>query len=397
MYSSQITEWRKLRDAGLLAGKKPGEKVGRPVGGAGRDRPADPGAGPEPPSVGENRSGAGDHGKSSRALGGDLRERGHATTGPGSVDRLLRRTRRHRRADPDRGGVDRAGQGHPGPATRRRAGRCARAGGPAGAGEQAVRRGGAGGAGGAELAAVRRQAADRRSTPPCWRRARICARSPRCTGSWARTRRSRTGAGRPRTRRGSVPELQATGPRQVYSWDITKLAGPAKGQYFDCYVMIDIYSRYIVGAHVHHTETAALAVELMTEVFGVQGVPQVVHADRGTSMTSKPVAALLDDLRRHPIPFPAKGFQRQPVLRGVEQDDEIRAGVPRAVHLAEPPPGSSSASSWTTTTITIVLRGSAERCALLRRADTRSGLQHISGGVVLVAGRCSCHRPGERV
>jgi putative transposase len=94
----------------------------------------------------------------------------------------------------------------------------------------------------------------------------------------------------------AVPELQATGPRQVYSWDITKLAGPVKGQYFDCYVMIDIYSRYIVGAHVHNTEAAALAVELMTEIFGVQGVPHVVHADRGTSMTSKPVAALLDDL-----------------------------------------------------------------------------------------------------
>jgi len=78
----------------------------------------------------------------------------------------------------------------------------------------------------------------------------------------------------------TVPELQATGPRQVYSWDITKLAGPVKGQYFDCYVMIDIYSRYIVGAHVHNTEAAVLAVELMTEIFGVKGVPTVVHADR---------------------------------------------------------------------------------------------------------------------
>jgi len=94
----------------------------------------------------------------------------------------------------------------------------------------------------------------------------------------------------------AVPELQATRPRQVYSWDITKLLGPTRGQYFDCYVMIDIYSRYIVGAHVHNTETAMLAVDLMTEVFGVQGVPHVVHADRGTSMTSKPVATLLDDL-----------------------------------------------------------------------------------------------------
>ncbi|NGN85606.1 DDE-type integrase/transposase/recombinase, partial [Arthrobacter silviterrae] len=77
---------------------------------------------------------------------------------------------------------------------------------------------------------------------------------------------------------------------------ITKLAGPIKGKYYDCYVMIDIYSRYIVGAYVHATETGELAVEMMKEIFGIHGVPQIVHADRGTSMTSKTVAALLSDL-----------------------------------------------------------------------------------------------------
>ena len=92
------------------------------------------------------------------------------------------------------------------------------------------------------------------------------------------------------------PELVATAPRQVYSWDITKLAGPVKGTYFDAYVMIDIYSRYIVGAHVHAHESGLLAKELMEQIFAVHGVPQVVHADRGTSMTSKTVAALLADL-----------------------------------------------------------------------------------------------------
>jgi len=92
------------------------------------------------------------------------------------------------------------------------------------------------------------------------------------------------------------PELVATAPRQVYSWDITKLAGPVKGTYFDAYVMIDIYSRYIVGAHVHAHESGVLAKELMEQIFTVHGVPQVVHADRGTSMTSKTVAALLADL-----------------------------------------------------------------------------------------------------
>lgn len=94
----------------------------------------------------------------------------------------------------------------------------------------------------------------------------------------------------------AIPELVATGPGQVYSWDITKLAGPVKGTYFDCYVMIDIFSRYIVGAHVHTSEAGVLAVEMMKEIFAIHGTPQVVHADRGTSMTSKTVAALLSDL-----------------------------------------------------------------------------------------------------
>jgi putative transposase len=94
----------------------------------------------------------------------------------------------------------------------------------------------------------------------------------------------------------AIPELVATGPGQVYTWDITKLAGPVKGTYFDCYVMIDIFSRYIVGAHVHSCEAGVLAVEMMKEIFEIHGTPTVVHADRGTSMTSKTVASLLSDL-----------------------------------------------------------------------------------------------------
>ncbi|MGP9605089.1 MULTISPECIES: IS3 family transposase [unclassified Brachybacterium] len=93
-----------------------------------------------------------------------------------------------------------------------------------------------------------------------------------------------------------VPELVATGPGQVYTWDITKLPGPAKGVYYDAYVMIDIYSRYLVGVHVHARESGPLAKEMMREVFGIHGIPKVVHADRGTSMTSKSVATLLSDL-----------------------------------------------------------------------------------------------------
>jgi transposase InsO family protein len=92
------------------------------------------------------------------------------------------------------------------------------------------------------------------------------------------------------------PELVAHAPRQVYTWDITKLAGPVKGVYFDAYVMIDIYSRYIVGVRVHAREAGPLAETMMRQVFDTHGVPHVVHADRGTSMTSKSVAELLEDL-----------------------------------------------------------------------------------------------------
>ena len=93
-----------------------------------------------------------------------------------------------------------------------------------------------------------------------------------------------------------VPELIATAPGQVYSWDITKLAGPVKGVYYDAYVMIDIFSRYIVGAIVHSCEDGLLAKEMMQGAFGVHGTPEVVHSDGGPSMTSKTVTTLLADL-----------------------------------------------------------------------------------------------------
>ena len=124
-----------------------------------------------------------------------------------------------------------------------------------------------------------------------------------------------------------------TGPGQVYTWDITKLPGPVKGVYYDAYVMIDIYSRYIVGDRVHARESGPLAEDMMREVFDVHGVPHVVHADRGTSMTSKSRRDLLDDLERDPLALPAEGEQRQPVQRGLVQDLEVRAGLPRPVRV----------------------------------------------------------------
>jgi len=95
------------------------------------------------------------------------------------------------------------------------------------------------------------------------------------------------------------PELLATGPNQVWSWDITKLLGPAKWTYFHLYVILDIFSRYVVGWMVAPRETAELAKRLIAETCAKQGIVSgdlTIHADRGTSMTSKPVALLMADL-----------------------------------------------------------------------------------------------------
>jgi putative transposase len=95
------------------------------------------------------------------------------------------------------------------------------------------------------------------------------------------------------------PELAATGPNQVYSWDITKLHGPAKWVYYHLYVILDIYSRYAVGWMVATRESAALAEKLIAATCAKQGIARgqlSLHADRGSSMTSKPVALLLADL-----------------------------------------------------------------------------------------------------
>jgi len=95
------------------------------------------------------------------------------------------------------------------------------------------------------------------------------------------------------------PELLATAPNQVWSWDITKLLGPAKWTYFYLYVILDIFSRYVVGWLVAHQELASLAERLIADTAAKQAIAQgelTVHADRGSSMTSKPVAFLLADL-----------------------------------------------------------------------------------------------------
>jgi putative transposase len=95
------------------------------------------------------------------------------------------------------------------------------------------------------------------------------------------------------------PELVATAPKQVWSWDITKLKGPAKLVYFYLYVILDIFSRYVVGWMIAEAENAGLAERLIEQSCFKQGVAPnqlTLHADRGSAMTSKTVAQLLAEL-----------------------------------------------------------------------------------------------------
>jgi len=97
----------------------------------------------------------------------------------------------------------------------------------------------------------------------------------------------------------ATPRLVAKGPNQVWTWDITKLLGPAKWTYYHLYVVIDIFSRYVVGWLLADRESAALAKRLLGETCARQEISPgnlTIHADKGTSMTSKAVAQLYADL-----------------------------------------------------------------------------------------------------
>jgi putative transposase len=95
------------------------------------------------------------------------------------------------------------------------------------------------------------------------------------------------------------PELLATRPNELWSWDITRLLGPSKWTYFYLYVILDVYSRYVVGWMVALQEAVHLAEPLFLETCHKQGIQPgqlTLHADRGNPMNSKPMALLLADL-----------------------------------------------------------------------------------------------------
>ncbi|HEX4813174.1 MAG TPA: IS3 family transposase [Nonomuraea sp.] len=103
------------------------------------------------------------------------------------------------------------------------------------------------------------------------------------------------------------PYLAARAPNEIWSWDITKLPGPATRQFYDLYVMIDIFSRYVVHWEIHLRESGELARQFMENSLLANGgiAPQTIHSDNGTAMTSKPVTdllATLDIIKSHSRP-----------------------------------------------------------------------------------------------
>src|SRR2546426_11980084 len=89
------------------------------------------------------------------------------------------------------------------------------------------------------------------------------------------------------------PQLLATAPNELWSWDITKLLGPAKWTYFYLYVILDVFSRYVVGWMVAHRESAEIARKLIEDTClkqQIQAGQLTLAADRGSSITFKPVA-----------------------------------------------------------------------------------------------------------
>nr|WP_235673561.1 IS3 family transposase [Mycolicibacter algericus] len=285
-----MAQTTRRRGARGQTGRQPGRQAHTR---AGRDRPAQAGTRQDEQAVGYHRGRLGDHGKSACALGKSLRERGAARQADQALMDAWNELRQHRittrsaaaltgmhRSTAVRRAKPKPAPAQPAvrvPVNKLTAAECARV--------------------LAELNSARFVDA---APVQVWaalldEETYLCSISTmyRLLNANKQVKERRRLA---RHRKTVCPELVATAPRQVYSWDITKLAGPAKGIYYDAYVMIDIYSRYIVGVHVHARECGVLAKEMMEQIFGTYGIPHVVHADRGTSMTSNTVAGLLADL-----------------------------------------------------------------------------------------------------
>ena len=146
------------------------------------------------------------------------------------------------------------------------------------------------------------------------------------------------------------PELMATAPNQVWSWDITRLLGPKKWSYDYLYVIMDIYSRYVVGWMVADRENSALAGRLIQQSclkHGVQPRVLTLHSDRGAPMTSQCTAQLLADLGV------TRSLSRPQVSRMTTRFPRLSSKrVPPVVGISRGCSGRRSGASWTSTAAT---------------------------------------------
>ncbi len=132
------------------------------------------------------------------------------------------------------------------------------------------------------------------------------------------------------------PELLATAPNQLWSWDITKLRGPVKWTYFYLYVILDVFSRYVAGWMIAPRESAELAKQFIEEAIVKHQVPAgqlTIHADRGRVMKSKPVAFLMADLgvaKSHSRPYVSDD---NPYSESQFRTLKYRPGVPGSLRL----------------------------------------------------------------
>ena len=168
------------------------------------------------------------------------------------------------------------------------------------------------------------------------------------------------------------PELMATGPNEVWSWDITKLAGPWRGVYYHLYVMIDIFSRCAVHFEVHATELGELAKDFMTEAVRLNGgtAPLAIHADRGTSMTSKTVSALLSDLAI------LKSHSRPKVSNDNPYSEAQLPGSGQGSHLPAPTDPDVSLSAHPARAVQSFGQYRSAQCANRRGASFRTSFSH---------------------
>ena len=172
------------------------------------------------------------------------------------------------------------------------------------------------------------------------------------------------------------PHLVAHRPLQVWSWDITKLPGPARGVYYDCYVIIDIFSRYIVGWTIADREDSEIAKALIADALARHGIGPdqlTLHADRGTSMTSKTVAQLLEDLgvtRTHSRPHVSDD---NPTSKPTSRPSSTaRPGPVTSTPSLTPGRGANSSSTTTTTSTATALSACTPRPASTTAPPPRS-------------------------